>query len=995
VRGRGQEALVLRLALDAGTVVGYRALAEDVWPSDGPDDPRAALQSLVSRVRKALPGAIEAAPGGYRLALSRDEVDLTAFADLVARARADADVAAARAALALWTGDPWLPDGFDWALRDLLEDRAHAERLVRGNADADASADDHRTGPSVPSGPDARGDGPAHSTVSGTLGAGAPAPAPAPARAATVPAAIASLVGRGAELGAIAAQLADSRVVTVIGPGGAGKTTLALETARRLSGTVVELAPTTDDEVWSSIAGAVGRTVRLNESMLRLDARSRVVEALAGREVLLVLDNCEHVSAAAARAAVELLREVPGLRIVATSREPLGIAGEAFVPLGSLPDADARELFARRVRAASGADPGDDAAVRRIVDRLDGLPLALELAAAKTRTLTLAEIETGLDDRFALLSSGPRTADPRHQTLRALIDWSWDMLSPPERVALCGIAVFPDGILARDAGAVARHLGTTPAAVDDLVDRSLLQRVDGRFRMLETVREYGVDVLRSSGDEATVRRRAAAATAELALATDPLLRGPRVREAIAWYDANEENLTSALRTAEAAGDRALGIRVLRGALWAWAMRERFGALSTGLETFATDDAPLDDEPTVVACGLRLLFDVFTATAGRAGSSAMDAGMHAAFRARAVEIGSAARAHPSELSLVLPPLLTAVVHAMDDPDARWARMQGLRLDEIDDPDAPAWTRALLAVLRTGIAQNAGEIDALGDGSADALAVFRTLGDPWGIALASQMRAEWLMLHGRLDEALTVADAAHAQLVGLTSTSDILQQRSMSIVILGRLGRFDEAHAQLADIEGMARADGSARALLQFRFTAATLAIAAGDGEAAVAHLTSPETTMTTFGPGGPRSPGGPDGPGGADDSAGAGRQNGPDGPGGPGEQFRAWVGARTAQALLLQGRASDAAAPLRAAIPQARASGDQPIISDAVLTLAWWLAVTGRPDEARRAFGQAVRVRGHADETDPVYRRVEALVGAPPAPVVDDDSEVDAVAALLG
>lgn len=930
VRGRGQEALLCRLALDTGTVVSYRSLAEDVWPDDQPGDTRAALQSLASRVRKALPGVLEAVSGGYRLMLERDEVDLTRFADLVARARGDGDAELARDALALWTGDPWLPEGFDWALRDLLEDRAHAERIVAG------------------------------------LPRGSSAASVLPTHVSAVPAAIASLVGRGPELDTIIAQLAESRVVTILGPGGAGKTTLALETARRHAGAVVvELAPATPDEVWSAIAGAVGRTVRTGESTVRLDPSQRAVEALAGRDVLMVFDNCEHVSAAAADAAVQLLRDVPGLRIVATSREPLGIAGEAFVPLGSLPDADAIELFARRVRAASGTAPTaaeDLAAAARIVARLDGLPLAIELAAAKTRTLTLAEIESGLDDRFALLASGPRTADPRHQTLRALIDWSWEMLSTPERTALRGAAVFPDGILARDATTVAEHLGTDADAFDRLVDRSLLHRAAGRFRMLETVREYGVDLLRTSGDDTTVRLQAADAIGDLALAADPLLRGPRVREAIAWYDANEENLSAALRIAEASGDRVVGTRVLRGALWAWAMRERFPSLSAGLEVFAGDDAPLDGEPAVVVCGLGLLLSMFVQTAG---GGRLDPADEARFRERAGQLAAAVRSYPSELSLVLPPLLGAVGHALDAPDHRASRMWGLRLEDVDDPDAPAWTRALLAVLRTAFAQNSGEVDALGVESAQALAGFLELGDAWGTALASQMRAEWLTLHGRLDEALAVADAAHAQLVGLTSTSDILQQQATSVGILARLGRFDEAGERMTDIERSAREDGSARAMLQFRFTAATLAIAEGDADGALAHLEAPEAILPS---------------------------------GGPEDQFRAWIDIKRAQALLLVGGPAaleTARQALRVAVPTARGTGDQPIISEAVLTFAAWLAATGDSDAARRAFGQAVRLRGHTDDTEPTYRRVVALLGEPPVAAPDSDDEVDALAALLG
>ncbi len=390
---------------------------------------------------------------------------------------------------------------------------------------------------------------------------------PPPPSDGSVPAAITALVGRRDELSLIAEQLTTSRLVTLIGPGGAGKTTLALETARgRRGAIIVELAPTAPDEVWPAVAAAVGRTFRLNEASAQpVGSRDRAIETLAGRSLLLVLDNCEHVSAEAAHVARDLLQGVPGASLLATSREPLGLPGEAFVTLGPLPEADGVELFTRRVRAARGRppEPGDAEAVARIVRRLDGLPLALELAAAKSRTLSIAEIDTGLDDRFALLARGPRAADPRHQTLRALIDWSWETLTEPERAALVAAAVFPDGIGTLDAGVVARRTGTDAQAFDQLVDRSLLHRADGRFRMLETVREYGLDRLRSEGRLAELRSRQARAMVELATPKDALLRGPQVREGLAWFDLNEENLSSALRAAQALPRARRGWRAAR------------------------------------------------------------------------------------------------------------------------------------------------------------------------------------------------------------------------------------------------------------------------------------------------------------------------------------------------------------------------------------------------------------------------------------------------
>lgn len=198
----------------------------------------------------------------------------------------------------------------------------------------------------------------------------------------------------------------------------------------------------------------------------------------------------------------------------------------------------------------------------RIVRRLDGLPLALELAAAKARTLTLAEIDAGLDDRFALLASGPRAADPRHQTLRALIDWSWETLGDAERAALLAASVFADGIGAADTAADA--FDTDAAAFDLLVDRSRLVRADGRYRMLETVREYGVDRLRRDGREQAARVWAAQMLATLARTQDARLRGPEARAALAWYDANDESLSAARRlTLTDPALRELGVAIAR------------------------------------------------------------------------------------------------------------------------------------------------------------------------------------------------------------------------------------------------------------------------------------------------------------------------------------------------------------------------------------------------------------------------------------------------
>ena len=947
VRGRGQEAVLFRLAMDAGSVVGYRALAEDVWPIDPPVDARAALQSLVSRLRRALPdGLLEAVSGGYRLALTRDEVDLTRFQDLVARARRDEDAVIAREALTLWTGDPWVPADVDWVLRDLLEDRAHAERLVRAAAPDGAAAH-----------PQAPSSAPSSAQTLSPQSPSAPTPPPVP---------LTSLVGRLDELGLIARQLDAERLVTLIGAGGAGKTTLALETARRHPGAVlVELAPAGDGQVWSAIAGAVARSIRFDTSTAPAGARERALEALAGRTVLIVLDNCEHVSLEAAGVARDLLGNVPGARLLATSREPLGLPGEAFVDLGPLPERDAVELFSRRVRAASGAAPADDDLVTRIARRLDGLPLALELAAAKTRTLSLTEIDTGLDDRFALLATGPRAADPRHQTLRALIDWSWETLTALERTALLALSVFPDGLLAADAVTVGAEFGTEPVAFDQLVERSLARRQDSRFRMLETVREYGLDRLRSAGDDVDFAARRARALADRALAHDALLRGPRVREGLAWFIANEENLTAALRTVLDVPElHSTGVRLTRGAMWAWLMRERFEELRMSLTGLARPDAVPTSEPDVVVQAVALLLTTMMAVGASEDPPSPLALDTDQFAARTDRLIAAAAAHPSELSAVVPPLLTAVRETLRvlRPGLPWT--YGFSVGP-PAPDAPTWTIALLAMLRSAIAQNSGDVQTLGAESERALRLFRQLGDVWGTAFSSQMRAEWLLLQGRLEEALAVADASTQGLTGLTSTSDLLQQRSQALNALVRMGRWDEARERLTEILALAETDGSERARFHAAFAAASIDVAAGDGAAALRRLDAPGAAT-------PLDEGPP--------------------------QIRAWDASIRARAHLLLGETDLAGELLHEGIAPALRGGDQPILADAAVTLAWWLCETGRLDDAHSAAAASAVVRGAVDTTDPAWQRLRARLPALDDITVGggayDPAAIDAAIAIL-
>ncbi|WP_432074091.1 BTAD domain-containing putative transcriptional regulator [Streptomyces wuyuanensis] len=306
---------------------------------------------------------------------------------------------------------------------------------------------------------------PAPDSSSGQSSAPASDAADRRARTGNLRARLTSFVGREADIDAIREDLAAARLVTLLGTGGAGKTRLSQEAAERVSDAypdgvwLVELAPVGDpDSVPEAVLTGLGaretvlRGARAEELRVAAERQGddpllRLVEHCARRRMLIVLDNCEHVVAAAATLAERLLQGCPGLTVLATSREPLGVPGEVVRPVGPLPEPMALRLFADRAAASNPSfRAGDDAeAAKEICRRLDGLPLAIELAAARLRMLTPRQIADRLDDRFRLLTSGSRTVLPRQQTLRAVVDWSWGLLDPAERTVLRRLSVFARG----------------------------------------------------------------------------------------------------------------------------------------------------------------------------------------------------------------------------------------------------------------------------------------------------------------------------------------------------------------------------------------------------------------------------------------------------------------------------------------------------------------------------------------------------------------------
>ena len=347
--------------------------------------------------------------------------------------------------------------------------------------------------------------------------------------------------------------LATTRLLTLTGPGGIGKTRIALEVGRAVGADLskqvglVDLAPLTDGAL---VAQAVASTAGVIEHADR-PLLSSLVDALGARQLLLILDNCEHLVVACAQLADALLAGCPHLRILATSREPLGITGEVLFPVPTLSLPDAVRLFVERAQAVQPALELDENAVASICQRLDGLPLAIELAAARTRLLSLDEIGARLADRFGLLTTGSRTAPARQQTLRATLDWSYDLLSAAEQRLLERLAVFVGGWTLAAAEVVCSGEGLEARELLDvlgrLVDKSLVVSTGSRYRLLESVREFGAEHLAQRGERECLEGRHAAYFLELAERGEADLLGPREDEALAVFEAELDNLRAALR----------------------------------------------------------------------------------------------------------------------------------------------------------------------------------------------------------------------------------------------------------------------------------------------------------------------------------------------------------------------------------------------------------------------------------------------------------------
>ena len=634
-----------------------------------------------------------------------------------------------------------------------------------------------------------------------------------------------SFVGRDSEVSLVLKNLGAARLVTLTGPGGVGKTRLAGEVSGHLHGPVrfVELASVTDPaEVPYAVLEAVGVRepvlTRRGGAGLQPGATplDRLAAALADRDEILVLDNCEHVIEAAATLAGRVLAACPRMRIIATSRQPLRIEGETLSPVPPLAvppeDVSAGESLetygavrllrdrAVAVRPDFELGAASAAAVTRICRALDGMPLAIELAAVWLRTLTPAQLAERLDDRFALLTGGSRTALPRHRTLRAVVDWSWDLLAPAEQVLARRLAVFPAGAALAMAEQVCADgllpSGAVLRALSGLVDQSIVtvgQTSDGadgelpmgpRYRMLETVRRYGLERLAEAGEQDQIRDAFAARYLDLAETADPRLRAADQGRWLRELAAEQDNLHAALRLAITRRDGDTALRFVRALGWYWQLRGQPGdpqALARDvLELQPRERSPRIAEARII-CAL-------TAAGIAYEIEAVQPVLASAVADYAELTGGAAPANP--IAAMGEPMLA--LHDRD-PERAFAVLDRY----VTSPDP--WIQAAVPLLRGSFGRLLGHIDWAESGCRESLAAFRALGESWGAASVLIQLGELAQLRGDYAAAVAAVEEAGAFGRKLGAWGDLNYIDGMLAAIRLRMGDLERARAHLERAE----------------------------------------------------------------------------------------------------------------------------------------------------------------------------------------------------
>ncbi len=898
VAGRGAD-LLAALVLLAGAPASAERLIDDVWPDDPPASGRAALQTLVSRLRSAHGADLVRSSGaGYALGVPGAAVDLLRAEAAAESARSAVDRQDLRAAAeltsvalaALGAADSGVPDP---ELRDLVTARAVRARtallrsrvaaLLAGPAPAAAlpaaeelagaaPLDDaaqlalmralHAAGRSSEALAsfavyrerlaDQLGTDPAGAVTDfhlALLTAEAPT-GPTRPRVLGVRTVPGELLGRSEDLAAVDRSLSTSSVVTVLGTGGLGKTRLVQEIARRSADrgdavAVVELAAVRAAE---DLLPALADALRVPEPVRtaatpQLDLRGiqdRVRDRLAEQPTLLVLDNCEQVLAAVADVVAELTSTVPGLRVLATSRAPLGVPGEHAHPLLPLPTVapdgapgPAVALFVERATAVRPDVVLPPDVVARLCRRLDGLPLAIELAAARTRSLTVEEIERRLSDRFSLLTGGGAGLPERHRTLHAVIDWSWDLLTASQRVLARRVAGLPDGFPAEVAVALAGPGADEFAVLDDLdalVAQSLLRAEEHRptrsmrYRMLELVREFGEREARAAQELDLIRDALGDWARDLAvdrIGPD----GPDRVQLDPVIEREQDNLVALLRGELARGDEArpdvlvavFGVSAMR-----WLLQGAHEEL-TQVQRQVLSRARHWTPPPELADVAVLGFSIAAVIEVMWGDLRQGA-LGRLLVARARSAGPVSRVNL---------MLADMVREVGDPRA----LEQVLADARESDDEA--TRRFSLLGSWTIAENAGRIDeAIGFAEA-AYRLGRVHDDPWTMALASVQLAGAYTQSGQPDEALPWIEETdralgrlHAMEAGPATVAveeGLWQVRALTLLALGEFDAAERLFARMAQ-----EAHDPQEAATLTRLGAAETAFGRGELEVALGH-----------------------------------------------------------------------------------------------------------------------------------------------------------------
>ena len=902
--GGRQSALLAALALNARRPVSVDRLIDVMWGERPPRDAANALQQRISRLRSIVDptragDVLVQVASGYALHVDDDQIDVRTFEALAAAgrsqlARRDPRGAAVTftKALGLWRGVPL--EGFadePWAIGEsrrleelrlaVVEDRfeallgqgihddviadladltvAHPLRerlrfqlmlaLYRAGRQAEALAvyDEVRRllveELGVDPGPELQRIH--HRVLTQDPGLTVEPARSSPQRPGNLPAGRSSIVGRDQALRQVDQLLERARLLTVTGPGGAGKTTLAVEAARRRGDRpdgkwLVELAPVaTGDEILVTVADELGFARRgLGGGSVDVGT---IVRGLAAKDLLLVLDNCEHLLDAVRPLVEEVLAAAPHVQILATSREPLSLAGEVVwsvpglgVPLDEDTTADrviaapAVQLLVERARAHTPEFVVSDdtaAAAASLTRRLDGIPLAIELAAARLRVLSLEEVDAALDDRFRLLATRGPTAASRHRTLRAALDWSWDLLDPPLQRALTALSVPVDRFDLPMASELVGAVAIEAQALDviaDLVDRSLLEADTAanptRYRMLESVREYGRERLAELGlTDAAYAAHADRVERELRgchIKTSAERFGVAVEALATWLD----EARVSLRWADGRGDT-LRVQRIAGLLgWLWLLHgqsnEGLGWLDRGLGRSVDVDPDVDD-----------------ATALLWASALRAAGTHTPDGRQWAE--PALRAARTPVDRVLARVCAAghEVNAghLDDAVATlaWA---------VEEAEViGGWPLGFVRLIAGQLEWASGHPEQARRHAAEAVELLGAAGARWG-----QMHA----LETLIDDAIVHGDHQHARELARQALELCREQRysELEAVMLTRLGVVshelgeDEEAAQLLEAAVDRASDvGSGNAMVEAHIGAGSVARRRGDVDLAREHL----------------------------------------------------------------------------------------------------------------------------------------------------------------